>query len=55
MYVKRAMFIGTPGLKKIRVGERADKSFANQIYIEGSVGATRLDEDGVVQIKCAAE
>ena len=55
LYVKRAMFIGTPGLKKIRVGERADKSFANQIYIEGSVGATRLDEDGVVQIKCAAE
>lgn len=52
LYVKRAMFIGTPGLKKIRVGERADKSFANQIYIEGSVGATRLDEDGVVRIKC---
>ena len=53
LYVKRAMFIGTPGLKKVRVGERGDKSYANQIYIEGSVGATRLDEDGVVQIKCA--
>lgn len=53
LYVKRAMFIGTPGLKKIRVGERGDKSYANQIYIEGSVGATRLDEKGVVEIKCA--
>ena len=53
LYVKRAMFIGTPGLKKVRVGERGDKSYANQIYIEGSVGATRLDEDGVVQIQCA--
>lgn len=52
LYVKRAMFIGTPGLRKIRVGERSDKSYANQIYIEGSVGATRLDEDGVVRIKC---
>lgn len=52
LYVKRAMFIGTPGLKKVRVGERSDKSYANQVYIEGSCGATRLDEDGVVQIKC---
>lgn len=52
LYVKRAVFIGTPGLKKVRVGERSDKSYANQIYIEGSVGATRLDEDGVVRIKC---
>lgn len=52
LYVKRAMFVGTPGLKKVRVGERSDKSYANQVYIEGSVGATRLDEDGVVRIKC---
>jgi hypothetical protein len=41
-----------PGLKKVRIGERGDKSYAKQIYIEGSVGATRLDEDGVVQIQC---
>jgi hypothetical protein len=52
LYVKRAMFIGMPGLKKVRIGERGDKSYAKQIYIEGSVGATRLDEDGVVQIQC---
>lgn len=52
LYVKRAMFLGMPGLRKVRVSERDDKSYAKQIYIEGSVGATRLDEDGVVQIKC---
>lgn len=52
LYVKRAMFIGMPGLKKVRIGERGDKSYAKQIYIEGSVGATRLDENGVVQLQC---
>lgn len=35
-----------------RVGERADKSYAMQTYLSLGVGATRLEEEKVVEIAC---
>lgn len=36
-----------------RVGERADKSYAMQTYLSLGVGATRLEEEKVVEIACS--
>ncbi len=35
-----------------RVDERSDKNYAWQVYVKMCMGATRLDEAGVVQIAC---
>ena len=35
-----------------RITERDDKSYSTQVYKKVSIGATRLDPDKVVQIKC---
>ena len=37
---------------KARITERADKSHATQVYFAMSLGATRLEEDKVVEIAC---
>ena len=35
-----------------RIEERADKSFSTQVYYCATFGATRMEEDKVVQIAC---
>ena len=35
-----------------RVDERPDKNYATQVYYSMSIGATRLEEDKVVEIAC---
>ncbi len=35
-----------------RITERADKSYSTQIYVEMDMGATRMEEEKVVQIPC---
>lgn len=35
-----------------RIEERADKSFANQVYLSMGIGTTRMQEDKVVEIDC---
>ena len=35
-----------------RIDERADKGYATQVYYCMSIGATRMEEDKVVQIDC---
>lgn len=34
------------------VGPRRDKNMANQVYLGMSIGATRMDEKGVVEVQC---
>jgi len=36
----------------VRIDERPDKSYAQQIYLSMSIGATRMQEDKVVEIAC---
>ena len=35
-----------------RIDERADKGYATQVYYCMSVGATRMEEEKIVQILC---
>lgn len=35
-----------------RIEERADKSYSTQVYYCQTMGATRMEEDKVVQILC---
>lgn len=35
-----------------RVSERDDKDYSTQVYYSMRVGATRMDEDGVVEVQC---
>jgi hypothetical protein len=35
-----------------RIDERADKSYSTQVYYAMSIGATRMEEEKVVQIAC---
>ena len=35
-----------------RIDERSDKSYATQVYYCMSIGATRMEEEKVVEIKC---
>jgi hypothetical protein len=35
-----------------KISERADKSYANQVYVKGTFGATRTEEKKVVEILC---
>lgn len=35
-----------------RISERDDKSYANQVYVKGTFGATRVEEKKVVEILC---
>lgn len=51
-YVKSAVVLGTALDMKVKVGERADKSFSEQIYAEWTHGAVRTEEEKVVKIQC---
>lgn len=53
IWAKSAMYLGEWQSIQMRQSERADKSYATQIYSFGEVGATRLQEAGVVQAICA--
>jgi hypothetical protein len=35
-----------------RIDERADKSYSTQVYYAMSIGATRMEEEKVVEIAC---
>jgi hypothetical protein len=37
---------------KARIDERNDKSYATQVYYSMAIGATRMEEDKVVEIRC---
>jgi hypothetical protein len=38
----------------VKITERADKSYATQVYYSMSIGATRMEEEGVVEIATLA-
>jgi len=35
-----------------RIGERADKNYSTQVFMSMDIGATRMDETGVFEIRC---
>lgn len=51
-WVRSGMHIGMWNDINTRIGERADKSYATQVYVKGTFGATRTEEGKVVEILC---
>jgi Phage capsid protein len=51
-WAKSGMHLGIWNDIEGRVTERDDKSFATQVYVKGTFGATRAEEGKVIEIKC---
>lgn len=51
-WVRSGMHVGMWNDITSRIGERADKSYATQVYVKGTFGATRVEEKKVVEIIC---
>jgi hypothetical protein len=49
-----ALLLALAQTPKVKVTERPDKSYATQVYCAMSIGATRMEEDGVVEIATLA-
>lgn len=51
-YVEDALLLALGQDARGRVSERADKNYANQVFMDMSIGATRMQEALVVQVSC---
>lgn len=51
-YVESALLMALGQDARGRVSERADKNYANQVFMDMSIGATRMQENLVVQVSC---
>lgn len=51
-YTRSGIVLGMAKDITVKMDERADKSYAKQVYASMSVGATRLEEKKVVEILC---
>ena len=47
-----AIILGVQDAVSIKISERADLSYAQQIYVHMNMGAFRMDEDKVVLVEC---
>ena len=52
-WVKSGMCLGLVQDVVSRISERADKNYSTQVYAEMDIGATRMEEVKVVEVKCA--
>jgi hypothetical protein len=52
MWQKQAMGLAINSDMFARIAERPDKSFAYQVYCSMTMGATRIEGVGVVQVDC---
>lgn len=51
-WAKSGLHVGMWNDINAKITERADKSYATQVYVKGTFGATRVDEKKVVEIIC---
>ena len=51
-WAKSGMHLGMWNDITTKISERADKSYATQVYVKGTFGATRTEEKKVVEIIC---
>lgn len=52
-WAKSGLHLGMWNDINTRISERADKSYASQVYVKGTFGATRTEEKKVVEVLCA--
>jgi hypothetical protein len=51
-YVESALLLAIDQDAQGKVSERADKNYSNQVFMDMSIGATRMQEALVVQVSC---
>ncbi len=51
-YHKAAIQLGISNEPTVRIDERPDKNYAWQVHVAMTIGATRLEEERIVQIAC---
>lgn len=51
-WAKNSLLLGVGKEPSGRISERDDKSYATQVFYSMDIGATRMDETGVVEILC---
>ncbi len=51
-FAKSALLLAVGKDMTARIGERADKSYATQVYTSMTIGATRMRSNGIVRILC---
>lgn len=51
-WAKSGLLLGIGGDINARIAERPDKSFSTQVYASMDIGATRLEEEKVVEVHC---
>ena len=49
-WTKQAMALAVGSEPKVRISERPDKNYATQVFLEMDIGATRVEDEGVVEI-----
>lgn len=52
-WAKSGLHLGMWNDVNTRIDQRSDKSYATQVYVKGTFGATRTEEKKVVEILCA--
>lgn len=53
VWAKSGMLLGVWNDLTGRVSEREDKSYSTQVYVKTTIGATRLEEKKLVEVKCS--
>jgi hypothetical protein len=51
-WAKSGMGLAMNGTPNIRISERADKNYSTQIFVEANMGATRIEDEKVVEVSC---
>ena len=52
-WAKSGLHLGIWNDLEVKISERDDKSYATQVYVKGTFGATRTEEEKVVAITCS--
>lgn len=50
---KTGLHLGTWNGLETKIGERADKKYLTQVFMKGTIGATRTNEEKVVRVLCS--
>lgn len=50
VYAKQAIALAIGAEPSVRISERADKNYSTQVFVEMDIGATRVEDEGVVEI-----
>ena len=52
-WAKSGLHLGIWNDINVQISDRADKSYSTQVYVKGTIGATRVEEEKVVAITCS--